>query len=111
MSELSNTVIKNVLMPESVLLLNKKMIKIIGFEATYFLSFLIDKREDWSSVEGWYKTVSSEYEEDTLLSKYKQGKALSALSNIGVIDWSSDENSKSSHFRIDTYTLHRLINI
>lgn len=106
--------IKDLLKADGYILVNKKLARILGIDATILLADLISKEcyfEEQNKLtdEGEFFNTQENIEKDTTLSPYKQGKALKLLNEKEVLSYKRKGVLGTYHFSIDYDSLVEIL--
>lgn len=97
--------LNNTLGRDSFFMINKKLLKELGFEATLLLSDLISKEQyfkdrDNLDEDGFFFNTQKNIEEDTLLSRYQLDNAIKILESKNFIETKLKGMPQRKHYQI-----------
>ena len=98
----------NLLSSTAFYIVNKKLAKVLGLEATLLLSDLISKNQYFENSE-WFFNTESNISRDTTLSPYKQRQALKVLRDYKIIITKRKGTPAKQYFKIIPKNLIYLI--
>ena len=101
--------LKQLLMSSSYFVLNKQMVKVIGIEAGFLLTTLIEASDGLANEDGWFYKTSPSLEEETGLSNHKQSKIIEELTKLGILEQENKGMPMKRYFRINFNKIEELV--
>jgi len=103
-----------ILASRNYIILNKPLAKKLGIHSAILLGELCSEYEYWSSRDqleegGYFFSTASNIEENTLLTRKYQDKALSNLKNLGIIETKLMGLPAKRYFKINDEKLEELL--
>lgn len=93
--------IKQLLLNENYLILNKTIIHNLGIEGAIILSALAEADKLLADENGWFYQTADTLEEHTTLSRYKQDVALKKLRDLGILKQKNMGIPMTRHFKLE----------
>lgn len=101
--------LKQLLMSSSYFVLNKQIVKVIGIEAGFLLTTLIEASDGLSNNDGWFYKTAPSLEEETGLSNHKQSKIIEELTKLGILEQENKGMPMKRYFRINFKKIEELV--